>query len=206
MRRSTTGLALLAVLAVASILGLHFFVYEPALQSLEDKLGQQEALLRDSRDGLDALRERFGLQEERTELLEGRIGELDGRIESLEEQIAELSGRVEALEDEVERLKPVNIQVEYSSLSQPKTFVLMLDGSIVAEVLLDPGDPVVAPAVLDLGNVMLVRWEFHTIRVTLDDEVLLGRRFFLEGEGYLWVVVGDTSATFFVRYDPPLWF
>ncbi|MFQ5871755.1 MAG: coiled-coil domain-containing protein [Candidatus Geothermarchaeales archaeon] len=201
--RLVLGISLASVLGIslaALMVGLYlqyetFQDMNSTMKSLEGQiteLNSKLALLRDELDSnIDSLKE--------------QISEVNARAESLEEQIAELTGKVEALEQEVERLRPLNIQVEYSDLSRPRVFVLMLDGRVIADVLLDPGEPPLAPAVMDLGTVTLARWEFHTIRVTLDDEVVLERRFFLEGEGYLWVGVGDASASFGLEYEPPVW-
>ncbi|MFQ5870782.1 MAG: immunoglobulin-like domain-containing protein [Candidatus Geothermarchaeales archaeon] len=52
-------------------------------------------------------------------------------------------------------MQSISIQLEYSSLSQPKTFVLMVDGRSVAEIVLEPSQPPVAPAVIDVGEVRL---------------------------------------------------
>lgn len=59
--------ALLMPLAVSSILiilGLHFVVYQPAFQSLEDALEEQEAVLLEMRDDLEELSELLGDQSE----------------------------------------------------------------------------------------------------------------------------------------------
>ncbi|MFQ5950718.1 MAG: hypothetical protein ACE5KH_01375 [Candidatus Geothermarchaeales archaeon] len=64
MRRSTTASALLMVSALVSILGLHFLVYEPALESLEDALEEQESVLLEMLDDLEELVELLGDQSE----------------------------------------------------------------------------------------------------------------------------------------------
>lgn len=52
-------------MAVASILGLHFLVYQPTLEKLGDAMREQERLLREIREDVNDLRERLDLLEER---------------------------------------------------------------------------------------------------------------------------------------------
>ncbi|MFQ5950717.1 MAG: hypothetical protein ACE5KH_01370 [Candidatus Geothermarchaeales archaeon] len=179
MREPRSILPLIALIAVSFILiisGLHFFVYEPALERLEGALGEQQALLQELVEGLDALQERFGLLEE----------------------------KVESLEDEVIGLKPVAIVVEYSGISHNMTFALVLDREHIAEQPLEIHYPRFGVEVMHLGEWSGARWQNHVISVALDGEHVLDSRFFLGGEGCLVVTVWDTGARLDLHDECPL--
>ena len=96
------------------------------------------------------------------------------------------------------------MQVESSDLEAgvPRTFVLLLDGNIVARASLAWTG--FAPEVKNLGS-MKLRGGPHSLQVTFAGESLLEASFFYLGQGHLWVVIWDTGAYFGVSYRAPLW-
>ncbi len=96
------------------------------------------------------------------------------------------------------------MHVEYSDLEAgiPRTFVLLLDGNIVAQASLAGTGS--APEVKNLGS-MKLRGGPHSLQVTLVGETLLEASFFYLGQGHLWVGIWDTGAHFGVSYRAPAW-
>lgn len=166
----------MAVLAAASVLSLHLLIYGPAVESLEGKLGEQDAVLRDLVDGL----------------------------EGLQRSVDELEKKVESLEDEVKRLRPLTILMEYSGISRNMTFAVVLDEMTMDEGDLVVHDPRLVPQVRNLGRWSIARGESHILLVVLDGEVVLESRFLLEAEGCLVVTVSGIRARLDLYDECPL--